>query len=436
MVEALIRGRSLEGGMDEHALCYLYEMGATVRNVLCIDPSSRNIQALYMLAKGGAKVTLLTGHRHHPELLEYGFALIQADIVHWLSDADHAKLTDYDGLLLDAEINKTNLELLKGRLWPHTKIFINGISSPAGTLETGWGAPDHTINDVGIYHTSPETWLDPACKDKSFFTAAEWPWKQHSNTMPPLMPSGCPWPKISIVTVTLNQGSYLEETLRSVLMQGYPNLEYIVIDGGSTDNTPEILERYRNDLTHCISEKDKGQSDALNKGFRMATGDILAWLNSDDCYLPETLWRVALTFDTCDTDMVAGGCALRQGNDPTPFKTHHNALPIGQVVPLPLDRLLDLDGSWQKGDFFFQPEVFWSRAIWERSGGHVDESLFYSMDYEFWVRLAACGARIIHIPDTLTLFRLHENQKTSGDDMPFLPELRKLNAELKRSLKS
>jgi len=236
------------------------------------------------------------------------------------------------------------------------------------------------------------------------------------------------------VTVTLNQGPYLEETIRSVLMQGYPNLEYIVIDGGSSDNTSEILARYSDQLTHCISEKDKGQSDALNKGFRLATGDILAWLNSDDCYLPGTLGRVALTLDSYDTDMVAGGCALRHGTDPIPFKVHHTTLPIGQIVPLPLDKLLDLDGSWQKGDFFFQPEVFWSRTIWEKSGGHINEALYYSMDYEFWIRLAQCGARITHIPEALTLFRIHENQKTSGEDLPFLPELRKLNAELKRSL--
>jgi len=173
----------------------------------------------------------------------------------------------------------------------------------------------------------------------------------------------------------------------------------------------------------------------LNKGFSFATGEILAWLNSDDRYLPGTLLRVALAFDTYDADIVAGGCALVQGNDELPFRTHHNAMPIGRAIPLPLDRLLDIDGSWQKGDFFYQPEVFWSRDIWLQSGARVDEKLFYSMDYELWVRMAQQGARIVHIPDTLALFRIHENQKTSGNELPFLPELRQVNEAFRAGAK-
>ena len=161
----------------------------------------------------------------------------------------------------------------------------------------------------------------------------------------------------------------------------------------------------------------------------------MTWLNSDDRYYPETLLRVAQAFDTYDTDLIAGGCALTKGSKKHPFRTHHNVMPFGQVVPLPLDRLLDIDGSWQKGDFFYQPEVFWSRDIWSRSGARLDEKLFYSMDYELWVRMALHGARIVHIPDTLVCFRFHENQKTNGVDLPFLPELRQVNAEFKRKLK-
>ncbi|NET53951.1 MAG: glycosyltransferase, partial [Merismopedia sp. SIO2A8] len=215
-----------------------------------------------------------------------------------------------------------------------------------------------------------------------------------------------------------------EETIRSVLMQGYPNLEYIVLDGCSTDNTSSILNRYRDEITHCVIEPDRGQSDALNKGFKLATGEILAWLNSDDCYLPETLYRVAIAFDLYKADMLAGGCQLREGFSRTIFRTHHTALPLGEVVPLPLDRLLDLDHCWQKGEFFYQPEVFWTRELWQRTGGKVDDKLFYSMDYELWVRMAYHNAQAIHIPDSITLFRLHEKQKTYGDEIPFLPELR------------
>ena len=208
-----------------------------------------------------------------------------------------------------------------------------------------------------------------------------------------------------------------------------------MIDGGSQDGTVEIIKKYQDRIAYWISEKDMGQSHALNKGFRSAGGEILSWLNSDDCYFPWSLWRVALAFDLFQPDMVAGGCALRIDRNPVPWKKHRNALPIGKVVPLPLDRLLDIDGSWLKGDFFYQPEVFWSREIWDRSGGSVAEDLYYSMDYELWLRFAHNKARIVHIPDTLTLFRMHDNQKTSGD-IPYLPELYKVSRGFQERTKS
>lgn len=287
-----------------------------------------------------------------------------------------------------------------------------------------WGKPKLQIRELHYYETPPLAWVDPTYQDIP--NEAQWPWNYSPAQFPDALPSGRPFPKISVVTVTRNQGAYLEETLRSVLMQGYPNLEYIVIDGASTDNTVDILQRYSADLTYWVSEPDNGQSNALNKGFSHATGDILAWLNSDDCYLPHTFWRVALAFDTYNADMIAGGCQLRQGFNPTPFRTHHNATPLGHVVPLPLERLLDIDGCWQKGEFFYQPEVFWTRDLWERAGGYVDETLFYSMDYELWVRMASHNATIVHVPDPLVLFRVHEAQKTFGSDLPFLTELKRV----------
>jgi hypothetical protein len=133
--------------------------------------------------------------------------------------------------------------------------------------------------------------------------------------------------------------------------------------------------------------------------------------------------------------MVSGGCALVQGRSRTPFRVHHNALPFDQPIHLPLDRLLNIDGCWQKGDFFYQPEVFWSRDIWLRSGLRVDEGLFYSMDYELWVRMARAGAKIVHVPDVLSIFRMHDSQKTSGEDLPFLGELRRVSTEFMRGLR-
>ena len=325
--------------------------------------------------------------------------------------------------------------MLKARLFEKNRIFITDRWPSSNSTIASLGRAGRTEHGVTILDMPPSDWLDLAGKAESFCVQTEWPWKEWTFQFPPALPSGRPWPKISVVTVTFNQGDYLEETLRSVLFQGYPNLEYIVIDGASTDSTPSILKRYGDGLSHCISEEDEGQADALNKGFRLAPGDILAWLNSDDLYLPDTLMRVALAFDTYETDMVSGGCALVQGGPRTPFRVHHNALPFGQPISLPLDRLLNIDDSWQKGDFFYQPEVFWSRDIWLRSGSRVDEKLFYSMDYELWVRMARTGAKIVHVPDVFALFRMHESQKTSGEDLPFLGELRRVSAEFRKGLR-
>jgi glycosyltransferase involved in cell wall biosynthesis len=120
-----------------------------------------------------------------------------------------------------------------------------------------------------------------------------WPWTEESPAVPARLPDGSEWPLVSIVTPSFNQGAFIEETLRSVLLQNYPNLEYIVIDGGSVDDTAEVLRRYEPFLDHVVSEPDGGHADGLNKGMRRATGSILAFINSDDFYLPGTLASVA-----------------------------------------------------------------------------------------------------------------------------------------------
>lgn len=190
---------------------------------------------------------------------------------------------------------------------------------------------------------------------------------------------------------------------------------------GSTDNTRHVLDRYRSSLGACISEPDRGQSDALNKGFRLATGDILAWLNSDDLYLPNTLQAVAEAFDRHDTDMVVGGALITQGHSRAVAATHHCVLRENEVVPLPFDQIADFHRGWQTGSFFYQPEVFWSRRIWEKAGACVRDDLNFAMDYELWCRFARLGVAACHVPDFLAIFRRHDTQKTKwgiGEQYP------------------
>jgi glycosyltransferase involved in cell wall biosynthesis len=248
--------------------------------------------------------------------------------------------------------------------------------------------------------------------------AGSWPYvAPESEDWPLTLPSGKPWPKISVVTATRDQGKYIEETILSVLNQGYPNVEHIIVDGASSDETPSILKRYRDKVALVISEPDDGQSNAINKGMSRATGEILTWLNSDDMLAPGALAAVALAFDLNPADMISGICRLYQ--DGRLLAQHLTACADG---PLPLDDLLDLDHGWNAGQFFRQPEVMFTRELWLRAGGHLDERLFYSMDYELWLRFARAGARIHVIGHPLAWYRVHPEQKTYAMSS-FLPEL-------------
>lgn len=228
-----------------------------------------------------------------------------------------------------------------------------------------------------------------------------------AEPLPPTLPNGHPWPKISVITPSFNQGKYIEETLLSVAHQGYPNVEHIVIDGGSTDQTLAILQAHRHSLAHLVSEKDRGQSHAINKGFARATGDLVTWLNSDDMLAPGALAALALAFHESGADMVAGICQLH--TDGIIHAQHLTSCPDG---PLPLDDLLDLDHGWNAGQFFYQPEVMFTRKLWEKAGAHVKESLYFSMDYDLWLRFAEHGARLHVIGRPVAQYRQHAEQKT------------------------
>lgn len=207
-----------------------------------------------------------------------------------------------------------------------------------------------------------------------------------------------PCPTISIVTPSLNQGDFIEATLRSVLNQGYHQLEYIVQDGGSTDGTAAILERYRDQLTHCAAAADGGQAEAINRGFRHARGAILAYLNSDDLLLPGALHAVADFFNrNPQVDVVYGNRIMidAQGAE------------IGQWLLPPHE-----DAAFVWDDFIPQETLYWRRSIWEKVGGRLDEQLQFAMDWDLLMRFRAAGARFARLPRFLGAFRIHPEQKT------------------------
>ncbi len=248
-----------------------------------------------------------------------------------------------------------------------------------------------------------------------------WPYARGAAARrPDTLPGRRPWPRISIVTPSFHQGAYIEETILSVLNQGYPNAEHIIVDGGSEDDTAAVLEKHRGRLAHVISEPDRGQAHAINKGMALATGDILTWLNSDDLLAPGALHAVALAFLTSGADLVAGMCGTYEDGRITGYH-----LASAGDGPLDLTDLLDLDRGWNAGRFFYQPEVMFTRELWERAGGHVREDLAYSMDYELWLRFAQAGARLHVIGRPVAWFRIHRKQKTA-DPGVFQPELREV----------
>ena len=253
-----------------------------------------------------------------------------------------------------------------------------------------------------------------------------WPWVNPDPTpLPEAMPDGSPWPRISIVTPTFNQGRYIEQTILSVANQDYPDVEHIVVDGGSTDETPAVLDRYANHFAHVVSEPDQGQSDAINKGFSRATGEILTWINSDDMLAPGALAAAAMAITGSDgrraadgstgADFVTGICRVfdRAWPDGKIVQQSLTSIPQG---PMPLTELLDIERCWLAGRFWWQPDCLFTRDLWERAGAQVRLDWYYSMDYELWLRMAEAGARVRVIGRPICLYRAHEQQKTAETD--------------------
>ena len=227
-----------------------------------------------------------------------------------------------------------------------------------------------------------------------------WPWTQGGSHQSDGETDIRDWPKISVVTPSYNQGIFVEETIRSVLLQGYPNLEYIIIDGGSTDDSVDIIQKYQKWLSYWVSEPDAGQADAVNKGWVLSNGSILGWLNSDDTFSENALMQVAHAFTNDQTIlMVYGNCAE--------IDRCGNYLNTKRMESYNLEQLV-------KGKQMGQPAVFVARSA-ASEVGYLDAKKQWALDTDFflrfWVRYPI--ETTAHIPEVLANSRVYETTKSN-----------------------
>jgi glycosyltransferase involved in cell wall biosynthesis len=223
----------------------------------------------------------------------------------------------------------------------------------------------------------------------------KWPWINKSKKE---TSNGKAWPKISIVTPSYNQGQFIEETIRSVLLQNYPNLEYIIMDGGSTDNSVEIIKKYEPWLTYWVSEKDAGQADAVYRGFEKATGEIIAWINSDDYYLPDAFKQVALAYTSGHSFDFTVGCISFINEN-------------GKQTGILKGYSQDFKSLLCFGQYIAQPACFWSRKAFFEVGG-FDRNLRFAFDYALFLNLTRKYTPQI-LDNLLAVYREHHESKTS-----------------------
>lgn len=240
-----------------------------------------------------------------------------------------------------------------------------------------------------------------------------WLWTEASPQAPAL-PQGLTYPVITVVTPSYNQAQFLEETIRSVLLQGYPALEYLVIDGGSQDGSVEIIRRYEQWLTDWQSEPDRGQSHAINKGWTKATGQILHWLNSDDILLPGALTAIGQAFaQDPSLQVLMGHCLL----------TDINGQPQGSKSPKDLDFEALICGGSAAG----QPAVFFSTHLVQQIG-QLKEHLHYGLDREYFIRISQVkpSVKVCQLSRSLACSRQWGETKSSKHQIKFFEERRQI----------
>jgi len=226
--------------------------------------------------------------------------------------------------------------------------------------------------------------------------------------------------KLSIVTPTFNHAKYIETTIKSVLANNYQDLEYIVVDGGSTDGTQDVVARYADNITRFISEPDDGQADAINKGFGCASGDIYAYINSDDYYFPDTFAKVMKFFEeNPDVDFVYGDCVfVDEGGQFHRYFT--------EIEPFDRFRLTTCS------DFIMQPASFWRAKAYHECGG-FDAGLHYGFDWDLWCKMAKKEFKFHYMREPLAVNREFENTKTLSGGNKRLAELKKIIDKNKES---
>jgi len=213
---------------------------------------------------------------------------------------------------------------------------------------------------------------------------------------------------VTVVTPSFNQARYLEAAIRSVFLQDYPRLEYMIVDGGSTDDSVDIIKRYESKLAWWVSEKDKGQTDAINKGFARAKGDILAWLNSDDTYEPGVVSAaVKYLQEHLEVGMVYGDANFINEE--------------GRVIGKFASAQTDYRRLRQGYVHIPQQTMFFRAGLWKQVGP-LDPSFYFAMDYDLWTRIAA-RSEIKYVPQTWANFRLHSSGKTIASDDRCWPEM-------------